>query len=92
MGHNVRNLTARASATEGEVLLPAKYGAPKRLTTMSGIRQEAARVYKAVCDGLIPVEDGTKLFYMLDRLGRLAEVEFIEGRLVSLENAKDNSR
>jgi hypothetical protein len=87
MVHTVKDLTVREPA-EVEILPPGTYGTPKRLTTMRGIRQEAARIYRLVCTGTVPVEDGTKLFYMLDRLGRLAEAEFLEGRLVALEGGK----
>jgi hypothetical protein len=41
-----------------------------------------------VCEGRIPVEDGTKLFYMLDRMTRMAEAEFLEDRLEALEHDK----
>jgi hypothetical protein len=87
MSHNLKTLKVVAPGG-GEILLPTDYGKPGRLDNMRAIRCESARVYRRVCEGRIPVEDGTKLFYMLDRMTRMAEAEFLEDRLEALEHDK----
>jgi len=72
MSHNLKTLKIVAPS-DGDLLLPTNYGKPGRLNTMGAIRSESARIYRRVCEGRIPVEDGTKLFYMLDRMTRMAE-------------------
>jgi|TARA_R110000868_G_scaffold26154_1_gene101118 hypothetical protein len=87
MSHNLKTLKIVAPR-DGDLLLPTNYGKPGRLNTMGSIRSESARVYRRVCEGRIPVEDGTKLFYMLDRMTRMAEAEFLESRLEALEHGQ----
>jgi hypothetical protein len=87
MSHNLKTLKIVAPR-DGDLLLPTNYGKPGRLNTMGAIRSESARVYRRVCEGRIPVEDGTKLFYMLDRMTRMAEAEFLESRLEALEHGQ----
>ena len=87
MSHNLKTLKIVAPR-DGDLLLPTNYGKPGRLNTMGAIRSESARVYRRVCEGRIPVEDGTKLFYMLDRMTRMVEAEFLEIRLEALEHGQ----
>ena len=87
MSHNLKTLKA-AAPSNGALLLPTDYGKPGQLNRMGAIRSESARVYRRVCEGRIPVEDGTKLFYMLDWMTRMAEAEFLEDRLEALEHDK----
>ena len=37
------------------------------LTSLRGIRKEAGRVYRAVANGRLPSEEGTRKFFMLDK-------------------------
>jgi hypothetical protein len=87
MSRNIKTLKVVAPH-DGELLLPTDYGKPGRLNSMGAIRSESARVYRRVCEGRIPVEEGTKLFYMLDRMTRMAEAKFLEDRLEALEHDK----
>lgn len=87
MSHNLKTLKIVAPS-DGDLFLPTNYGKPGRLNTMGAIRSESARVYRRVCEGRIPVEDGTKLFYMLDRMTRMAKAEFLESRLEALEHGQ----
>jgi hypothetical protein len=87
MSQNLKTLKV-AAPSNGELLLPTDYGKPGWLNSMGAIRYESARVYRRVCEGRIPVEDGTKLFYMLDRMTLMAEAEFLEDRLEALEHDK----
>jgi hypothetical protein len=87
MSHNLKTLKIVAPS-DCDLLLPTNYGKPGRLNTMGAIRSESARIYRRVCEGRIPVEDGTKLFYMLDRMTRMAEAEFLESRLEALEHGQ----
>ena len=85
MARNIKSLKAVAPAA-GEVLPHQDIGKSGRLNTAKNIRVEAGRVYRRVCDGYIPVEDGTKLFYMLDRLSRMVEAEVFEARIDAIEH------
>jgi hypothetical protein len=60
MSRNLKTLKVVAPH-DGELLLPTDYGKPGRLNSMGAIRSESARVYRRVCEGRIPVEEGTKL-------------------------------
>jgi hypothetical protein len=87
MSHNLKTLKAAAPSNRA-LLLPTDYGKPGRLNRMGAIRSEFGRVYRRVCEGRIPVEDGTKLFYVLDRMTRMADAAFLEDRLEVLEHDK----
>lgn len=84
MPHNVKNLSAVAPVAE--IMPPMDIGKPGKLASVRDVRIELARVYRRVCEGRIPPETGTKLCFMLDRLGRLTEVESIERRIDDLES------
>ncbi len=56
------------------------------LKTIDDVRLEMARVYRAMKQGDIPTQDGTRLAYVLSQIGRLIEVHEIERRLEDLEN------
>lgn len=56
-----------------------------RLDTIEQVAREVKRVYRAMCDGTIPTQDGTRLTYTLIQLSQmLALVEF-ERRIALLE-------
>jgi hypothetical protein len=44
-----------------------------------------ARVYREMRAGELPPESGTRLVYVLDRIGKLIETAQVEQRLVELE-------
>jgi len=52
-----------------EVLPPEGLSAKNTasLTTLRGIRKEAGRVYRAVANGRLPSEEGTRRMFMLDK-------------------------
>lgn len=84
MSYNRKNLM-EVAPPQGEVLSPSNYGKPGRMKNLSGITREARRIYRLVCEGKIPVEEATKLFYMLDRMSRMAETALLEERLKTIE-------
>ena len=85
VSRNVKSLQSVAPK-EGEILPPHEIGKCGRLNTIRNVRVEAGRIYRRICEGYVPVEDGTKLFYMLDRQSRMVETETIEARIVALED------
>ena len=87
MSYNITNLKRVTSG--GEVLPSGDIGRPGSLATIRDVRREMGRVYRAVCRGDLPPEGGTKLAYMLDRIGRLVELETVEARLIALEQSSD---
>jgi hypothetical protein len=56
-----------------------------RLDRVGDIRAEMSRVYRLAARGLIPWADATRAVYVLDRIGRLAELSEIAERLDALE-------
>lgn len=72
-----------------EVLTPS----PRfiRLTTIDDARAEMARVYRDMRAGKIPMEDGTKLVYVLSQVGRLSEVVLIEKRVQQMQQALERA-
>ena len=72
-----------------EVLLPS----PRfiRLTTIDDARAEMARVYRDMRAKKIPMEDGTKLVYVLSQIGRMSEVVLIEKRVQEMQLALERS-
>ena len=87
MSYNVTNLKRVTSG--GEVLPSGDIGRPGPLASIRDVRIEMGRVYRAVCRGDLAPEGGTKLAYMLDRIGRLVELETVEARLIALERGAD---
>ena len=85
MSRNIKSLKAVAPP-EGEVLPVKSIGRPGNLNTIKNVRIEAARIYRRICEGHIEPEIGTKLFFMLDRLGRLVGSETIEARIEIVEH------
>jgi hypothetical protein len=62
-----------------------------RLTTIDDARAEMARVYRDMRAGKIPMEDGTKLVYVLSQVGRLSEVVLIEKRVKQMQQALERA-
>ena len=71
-------------ATTGELLHPTP-PAKIDLRNLEAVRREMGKVYREMRSGEIQPECGTRLVYVLDRIGKLIEVEQIEQRLVELE-------
>jgi hypothetical protein len=59
------------------------------LGSLRGIRRELAAVYRLARVGELQLADATKLAYLLQALGKLSEVELIEGRLQRIEEAME---
>ncbi len=55
------------------------------LSSIEDVRRECARVYRDAKMGLIPVQDGTRLIYMLDILRKMIESNELETKLYELE-------
>ena len=55
------------------------------LRTLSHVRREAVKVYSEMRSGLLPTEQGTRLLYGLQTIGKLIERTDIEERLSRLE-------
>ena len=68
----------------GEIVDPTP---PARvdLRNLEAVRREMARVYREMRAGELPPESGTRLVYVLDRIGKLIETAQVEQRLVELE-------
>ena len=68
----------------GEVLHPIP--PPKTdLRNLEAVRREMGKVYREMRSGELQPESGTRLVYVLDRIGKLIEVEQVERRLTELE-------
>jgi hypothetical protein len=55
------------------------------LRNLEAVRREMATVYREMRAGEIRPENGTRLVYVLDRIGKLIEIAQVEARLVELE-------
>ena len=55
------------------------------LATAVDVRREMAKVYREMKSGKLDTQDGSRLVYVLDRIGRMIEVSEIERRLAALE-------
>lgn len=79
---------AQSRAVEGEWLPHAPLAAPKiRLSDLESVRREASAVYRDMRRGAIKTQDGTRLVYVLDRIGHLIEVAQLEQRIAALEQS-----
>jgi len=60
---------------------------PRRidLATLVDVRQEMARVYRAMKSGRIASQDGTRLCYVLSQIGKLIVEGELEARVEALE-------
>lgn len=47
-------------------------------TTIKEVREEASRVYRAMCAGKLSTKEGTSVMYMLQTISKMIEVEKIE--------------
>lgn len=56
-------------------LPPDVHRQPPKLETLGEVKQEIARVYRAVWEGRIAVGDGTRLTYMLTQLSKTIEAQ-----------------
>lgn len=77
ISHQVRSVT-------GEVIDPTPL-ARIDLRNLEAVRREMARVYREMRAGELPPESGTRLVYVLDRIGKLIETAQVEQRLSELE-------
>ena len=75
------------SATGEVEPLPLEKGTRYRakLDTLQDVRKEAARVYRECRSGLLEPQDGTKLVWMLQAVGKLLESSDLEKRIEALE-------
>jgi hypothetical protein len=55
------------------------------LKTLDHVRNELAKVYRAMKAGKLPAEDGTKRAYVLSTLGKVIEASILERRVQALE-------
>jgi hypothetical protein len=55
------------------------------LKTLDHVRNELAKVYRAMKAGRLPSEDGTKRAYVLSTLGKVIEASILERRVQALE-------
>ncbi|MDD2769135.1 MAG: hypothetical protein PHT19_10385 [Methylococcus sp.] len=79
-------------ATTGEVTdLPPPRGRRYRCTldSLDDVRREMAKVYRETRSGLIDPGAGTKLCWMLERVGRVIEGSDLERRIEALEERND---
>ncbi|MGH8274897.1 MAG: hypothetical protein ACRES9_11725 [Gammaproteobacteria bacterium] len=63
-----------------------------RLAHLRGVQREAARVYRLVASGQLESSEGSRLIYMLDRIGRLTVDACLEDRLSRLEQTLEEKR
>jgi hypothetical protein len=56
-----------------------------KLTTIGEARREIGKLYKLCRSGRMSTQEGTRLVYMLQVLGKMIESESFEQRLVALE-------
>jgi len=57
------------------------------LRTLSHVRREAVKVYREMRSGQLPADQGTRLLYGLQTIGKLIERTDLEDRLTRLEKA-----
>ena len=77
--------TSREERTvQGEVIDPTPPGKID-LRNLEAVRREMARVYREMRSLELPPEQGTRLVYVLDRIGKMIEVEQIERRIAEIE-------
>lgn len=83
MNHRVE-IPEQVRTVIGEVIDPIP---PPRidLRNLEAVRREMARVYRQMRAGELPPESGTRLVYVLDRIGKLIETAQVERRLIELE-------
>lgn len=55
------------------------------LETLTDVRNEMARVYRAVCNRRIEAKQGQGMVYMLGQIGRATEGADLEKRIAELE-------
>jgi hypothetical protein len=84
MAYNKKSLLA-AAPPQGDILRPTTYGKPVPIDDLSGLANEGRRIYRKVCSGKIPVEDATKLVWIIERLSRMTETALLEDRLKAIE-------
>lgn len=56
-----------------------------KLDTLNDVRDEMARVYRAVCGGKLETKSGQGLVYMLGQIGKATEGADLEKRIEELE-------
>lgn len=74
-----------ANGADGPAVLDLSKIRVGHLDRLCDIRTEMAKVYRHVRTGKLPSQEGTRLVYMLDRLGRCIEGQELERRLAELE-------
>ena len=72
-----------------DVLPPIKVGT---LNNIKGKRLTHGRIIRAVARGEIPVNEASKMSYMLTNHAKIVETETLEARLDRLELAAEQSR
>lgn len=71
------------SAAEGTPLTRAL--GRHKLDTLTDVRDEMARVYRAVCGGRLEIKAGQGMVYMLGQIGKATEGADLEIRIAELE-------
>lgn len=56
-----------------------------KLNSIGDVRREMATIYREARAGKLDISDAGRLAYVLTGIGKLIEVELIEGRLAELE-------
>jgi hypothetical protein len=56
-----------------------------KLDTMQDVKREMAKVYREARSGVVEVQDGTKLVWMLQAVGKVIETSDLEKRIELLE-------
>ncbi len=58
-----------------------------KLDTLNDVRREMSRVYREARTGTIETAEGSKLVWMLEKIGKVIEISDLESRIEKLEQA-----
>ena len=67
-------------------VLPTPRRRRAQLTTLEGVRDEMARIYREMESGKRESQEGSRLVYVLTQIGKVLELTEIERRLTALED------
>jgi hypothetical protein len=84
----------QAETPRGAVIVPAPPPRVRRvnLHTLDHVRREAESLYREARAGTLPLEQATRLAYLLQVIAKLREASDIERRIAALEAAADDPR
>lgn len=80
---------------DGSIDVPQRYPRAlgrQPLKSVNDVREEMARVYRAVAAGKISTKQGTQMVYMLSVMTRTIEIEQIEGKLDAMIRERELRR